>query len=76
MINQNRIKKVLRANSPEDIAKKINLELKESGVFASPIHQDNISNQYISFIYSREQIETQEVVSQKKETPPPHRMVS
>jgi hypothetical protein len=53
MLNQTKIIKVLRANSPEDIAKKVNIELN-NGVFASPIIQDNTTNQWISFIYSRE----------------------
>ena len=63
--------KILKAGTPEDLVKKINLELYESGVFASPIHQDNITNQWICFIYSRN-LEVKEVLEQPKEINTPH----
>jgi len=65
MNNQTKIK-VIRELSPEDLAKKLNQELKLEGVFASPIIQDRVSNQWIAFIYYKSLNKTDETLPIKK----------
>jgi len=61
--------KVIRAKTPEEIAKLTEQESNKLIAFSSPIIQDNLTNLYVSFIYYRtlNQEEVKEEPKQKKE---------